>query len=362
MKPLLRRIQNIHHSLFDFGGSLRRAKRNAQRMAGVVGLENTGHRTRMLIAHGRERSLAADEFVRPVELPRFIGGTTGRSGTRWLVRLLKAQYHSQPVVMDEVGIFVLSMIREAPYEYYQLGTDDSVEKRAYYLDYFLKQVHRYAFKRRNMYGSGMRGLIDYVPRRSIVEAGKALKADLPLLSDLPGITKRFGDFYLHLLNCHAAIIHGSASSWINKEPPYGRHADALLRMVPHARLVVLVRDGRATALSMYKRRWMSSVRACMDRWGEFTRMTVEALGRTPPDRVLVLAYGQLVQNFEENLFRIHAFFDLPEPDFDGLRNHPDKTLLPRTESLDRWKKEIDKPDIEYFDRTYGSLMEAFGLI
>lgn len=359
MNPFLRQIERIDHALFD--GTLRRTVRNADRMESTAGVENASRIARTRIARRRERTLSIAEFVRPVALPRFIGGTTGRSGTRWLVRVLKAQFHSEPVVMDEVGIFVLALIRQAPYEYYQLGIDDSVEKRANYVEYFLKQVSIYAFKRRNIYGSGMRGLVDYVPRRAIVKAGEALKADLPSLKTLPEITKRFGDFYLHLLNYHAAIVHGSASTWINKEPPYGRHADELLRMVPNAKLLILARDGRATALSMYKRRWMSTVRECMDRWGEFSRMTLEAVGRAPADRVMILPYGRMVQEFEESLTTIHSFFELPPPNFDLLRNHPDKTLYPQPTSLDRWKREIDEADIEYFNTKYGSIMQELGL-
>lgn len=359
MNPFLRQIERIDHALFD--GTLRRTVRNADRMSGVAGLEHTSRLQRTLIARRREKKLPPSEFIRPIEIPRFIGGTTGRSGTRWLVRILKAEYGSEPVVMDEVGVFVLSLMRSAPYEYYQLGIDDSVEKRAFYVDYFLKQVRRYAFKRRHMYGSGMLGLVDYVPRRAIAKAGEALKADLPCLTTLADISRRFGDFYLHLLNYHAAILHGSASSWINKEPPYGRHADELLRMVPNGRLVILARDGRATALSMYKRRWMDSVRACMDRWGEFSKMTLEAIDRAPARQAMILPYKKLVGNFEESLSHIHSFFELPPPDFDLLRNHPDKTLWPQSEALERWKQEIDPADIDYFDRTYGWIMERLGL-
>ena len=163
------------------------------------------------------------------------------------------------------------------------------------------------------------------------------------------------------MNYHAAIVHGTASSWINKEPPYGRHADELLRMVPAAKLLILARDGRATALSMFKRRWMSSVRECMDRWGEFSRMTLEAVGRAPTERVLVLPYRDMVGNFEESLTTVHSFFELPEPDFDRLRNNPDGTLFPQTTSLDRGKREIDAADIAYFDSKYGSIMESLGL-
>ena len=93
--------------------------------------------------------------------------------------------------MDEIGVFVLSLIRSAPYEYYQLGIDDSVEKRANYVKYFLRQVQTYAFKRRNIYGSGMLGLVDYVPRRAIVKAGEALTAGPSVPDDSPADHQAF---------------------------------------------------------------------------------------------------------------------------------------------------------------------------
>jgi hypothetical protein len=130
-------------------------------------------------------------------------------------------------------------------------------------------------------------------------------------------------------------------------------------MVPGARLMILARDGRATALSMYKRRWMATVRACMDRWGEFAGMTAAALKRCPADRVLVVRYEDLVRNFEEELARVHSFFSLPAPDFDLIRKGDD--LMPQPRSLDKWKSEADKADVAYFDGKYGAVMDAFGL-
>lgn len=359
MNAILKAVERFDHDYLD--GTLRRQARNAERMHAVQSTVGMGVGRRILIAGRRERRLSSADFLRPPHPARFIGGTTGRSGTTWLVRLLKAQFRSQPVVVDEIGVFVLSLMRHAPYEYYQLGTDGSVDRRHRYLDYFLNQVHAYAFKRRSMYGGGMRGLIDYIPRRAIDLAGDALKRDLPELSDLRSVTERFGAFYTHLINYHAAVVHGGFSDWINKEPPYGRHADELLAMVPTAKLVVMARDGRPTALSMYKRRWMRSVRACMDRWGEFAGMTLRAIRNAPSDRVLLVPYGEMVHEFESTVDQIHRFLELPAPDFDRLYREDRGRLRPEPESLDRWKQEIDIADIDYFDDTYGELMTALGL-
>jgi hypothetical protein len=353
-------VKSLFKAIDDrlFAQVYRRTKINARRLARVDG---AGRARRQLVALKRERSVRADGFLYSPEVPRFIGGTTGRSGTRWLVRLLKEQFVSRPVVMDEIGVFVLAALREAPYEYYQFGADDAAERRAAYLDYFLRQMRTYAFRRRRIYGAGMRGLIEYVPGRAIHMAGEALAADLPGLGSFEEITRRFGDFYQHLLNYHAALIHGAPSGWISKEPPYGRHADELLALVPNGRLVVLARDGRASALSMYRRRWMDSVRGCMERWGTFAEMTLRALEKAPADQVLLLRYEDMVRDFETNLSRIHKFFELPAPAFDRIYAAPPEAgLVPNPESLDRWKSAVDPSDVRWFAERYGETMERLG--
>jgi hypothetical protein len=352
MKRLLKHIdQNL------LGQRIRRSRLNARR---ILGDKRRPDVSEMLRARRRELAVAGEDILFTPEPPRFIGGTTGRSGTRWLVRLMKAQFSTGPVVIDEVGVFVMALLREAPYEYYQLGTDNAAWRREAYLDYFLKQMKRYAFQRRRMYGAGMRGLSDYVPERALVVAGQRLKEDLSGQTQLAGISRSFGNFYVHLLNYHAAIVRGGASSWVSKEPPYGRHADELFCMVPEGKLVVLLRDGRASALSMYKRRWMDSVRACMERWGTFAEMTLEAVERSPSDRVLLVRYEDLVRDFKAQLSQIHRFLDLPAPDLGLLESHPDASLRPQPESLDRWQREVTTEDAEWFGATYGGLMERLG--
>jgi hypothetical protein len=339
------------------GHVFRRTKRNAR----FLQTEPTTDRLGLLwAAFSRERALPEASFLHRTENPRFIGGTTGRSGTRWLVKLLRHQFGSRPVVMDEIGVFVLSLLRAAPYEYYQFGTDNAAARRAAYLEYFLAQFKRYAFRRRNMYGAGMRGLVDYVPMRAIDLAGRALAQDVARLSSFEEIRQRFGEFYLHLLNYHAAIIHGESSGWINKEPPYGRHADDLFAMVPHARLVVLARDGRASAVSMYRRRWMDSIRACMERWGTFAQMTVDALENAPAEGVLLIRYEDLVRDFETKLSEIHRFLSLPHPDFDSIYAAGKAGLAPDPESLDKWRSSVNNADLDWFSEHYGNLMERLG--
>ncbi|MCF7914755.1 MAG: sulfotransferase [Spirochaetaceae bacterium] len=309
-------------------------------------------------AFKREHFLPKDDFIYNTAVPRFIGGTTGRSGTKWLITLLREHLQNDPVIIGEHGAFTLGILRNAPYEYYQLGGGDI--GRASYVEFFLKQVRTYLFRRRLVYTGALKGLIRYILARAIDIAGENLKKDLPKLQTYPEISHRFGQFYLHLLNYHAAVMHGSASGWINKEPPYGRHADELINMVPNARLLVLARDGRASALSMLKKGWRKDIRAAMDRWGRFAKMTFEAIDRCPAENIQVVKYEDMVLNFESSLYTIFRHFQLPEEKIPIIVSSADSGTGPRSSSVYRWQNEIEANDLRWFEKEYGDVMERAG--
>jgi hypothetical protein len=273
---------------------------------------------------------------------------------------MERELGGDPVVIGEHGMFVLSLFREAPYEYYQLGTTGAAQKREHYLDYFLTQVRRYAFRRRRLYGSGIKGMIRYVPRRAIDRAGEWLREELRSVSAFPEIKRCFGDFYLALHNYHAAVIRGASAGWVNKEPPYGRHADTLLGMVPHARLVVMARDGRASALSMYKRGWTSTLRGAMERWREFAERTVEAVERCPENAVLIVHYEDMVREFEQTLKKVFRHFEIPLDVVDRILSSGYAESLPRNDSLERWKDEIDTHELNWFEEHCRPIMKRLG--
>jgi hypothetical protein len=350
MRKLTKRIDDTL-----FNESLRRAIMHGRMLHGDRSGGRIGRTVRAL---RRERTLSEEEFLYTTEVPRFVGGTTGRSGTKWLITLLSRHLGGDPVVIGEHGAFVMGILRNAPYEYYQHGGNE--KGRESYVEYFLQLVRTWLFRRRTVYTGGIKGLVRYIPRRAIDLAGEALKRDLPQLHTLPEIEKRFGDFYLHLHNYHAAVIHGAPAEWVNKEPPYGRHADQLVSMVPNARLVVLAREGRASALSIYKRGWMNSIRGCMERWKEFTEMTLDAIDRAPPGPIKLVKYEDMVLEFEKTLSEVFSHFQLPTELAARIASSDDERTRPRTESLERWKAEIPKEDLDWFDRECGDLMQRLG--
>ncbi len=306
----------------------------------------------------RERTVPDEHYLFRPEHGRFIGGVSGRSGTTWLTRLIAYLTNDTHAVIGEQGLFVLGMFREAPYEYLQFGGEHA--GRRTYLDYFEKVVTTWAYKRRKIYGQGLKGPMRYIPVRAIRGAMRHLREEVALCTDLLCVQRAFGDFYQALLNYHAATLFGNRADWISKEPPYGRHADTLFRFVPTAQLVVLSRDGREASLSMYKRGWGDSIRSCMKRWGDFTQMTLDSLAGAPEEKWMLLRYDDLVADFEPQIRQVFAHLRLPEPDVERVSGSGNKDLLPRTASIGRWKNEITTADIDWFNSQYGATMEALG--
>lgn len=339
------------------GGTVRRAVRNygvgdpATREDGAIDRREI---PAILAGIRRERRIAPASFVRLCRTPRFIGATTGRSGTTWLMNVLRVGLGGRCVTVREVGLFDLAQFRGAPYEYLQYANLPQRDVYRRYLRGFL--LDRAYFIRRRLDGT-LLGLCDLVPRRAVEMAFDAMEERLDVARTLGEIERAFGDFYVWLFNGHAELV-ADGRPWISKEPPYGRNADQLLRMIPDGRLVVLVRDGRDVALSMHAHGWHPTVRHAIDRWREFTAMTARALERCPSDRWLLVRYRDLVTSFGDRISAIADFLGVGSVDHDALEA---AGLLPDASSLGRWRNEMSSDDRAYYAERCADLVDRFGL-
>jgi hypothetical protein len=298
----------------------------------------------------KENTLEPDKFLFQPDISRFIGGVSGRTGTTWLKRLINHQSKETHQVIGEQGLFVLSGFRKAPYEYYQVGASNKARRE--YLKYFKDFILTEGFGRYKIYGGkpGF-GLFDLLPKRGIKLAFNLLKKELESASTFEEIQAKFGNFYLSLFN-HYSAISSNGSPWISKEPSYGRHANELFNLIPNAKLVIMVRDGRDTALSMYEKGWQPTVKKSIDRWRTFANMTLKALEDSPEDQYLLVNYSDLIYNFSELLYSIFDFLDLPDPNIEEIMATSKKLKLkPDSGSVSAWKTKMDPSDIKYFEET-----------
>lgn len=167
-----------------------------------------------------------------------------------------------------------------------------------------------------------------------------------------------------------------------KTPNILLFASDLGRMLPEARFIHVVRDGRAVAASLVRQDWVDpkngqkvpytrSLRAAIEYWGQY-QLEVSAQLRTMPGRCTEVRYEQLVRQPEVELRRILAFLDEPwSPAV--LAHHQAGTSLPSTEASseavaeplhDRattaWMQRVTAAELAEMEAVAGPILRALG--
>jgi len=179
------------------------------------------------------------------------------------------------------------------------------------------------------------------------------------------------------------------SRWGDKTPIYCLHLDALRQLLPEARFVHLIRDGRDVALSL-RTMWFSPGDE-MEKQALYWRQYIEAGRRSGATRrdYLEVRYEELITKPQETLERICGFLDL---DFDAgmlnyhlrtperLKEHKGRssngvvtltkeqrfrqqeatTLPPDLSRVNVWKRKMTAAERTEFERVAGDLLSELG--
>jgi hypothetical protein len=309
------------------------------------------------------KSLAIKEqdFILPKDSNLFIGGITGRTGKSFLLGILESILGNEYVTINEHGSFVLSQVRYAGYEFYQVGGAKNKEKKEHYLDYFYRFVTNEAYDRWKIYGSGLRGFRKIVPKKAIKMSFRYLREDLKDAKTLGQCNVSFGKFYSRLLTYHS-ISEAGTCRWISEETCYGRLIRDVYSLIPDCRVVIMVRDGRNSILSMAERRWNDAdVFQLVNRWKDFTKMTLDALTGVPAQNYLLVRFESLVTDFQETLEKILEFYRIDLSDGIIRKIEKEKAKYAHLKNnLLGWEKHLADKEIRYFRRNCEDLMKALG--
>lgn len=180
-------------------------------------------------------------------------------------------------------------------------------------------------------------------------------------------------------------LHGQAKGKRlvgEKSPGYVRHIPTLHELWPDARIVHLIRDGRAVCLSA--RAWSKAERILgrFPTWAEdevttaalwwewHVRLGREAGAKLDAGGYTELSYEALVAEPEAECARLCAFLEVP---YDGamLRFHEGRTRtrpglsakaawLPITRGLRSWESQMARDDVERFEAAAGPLLSELG--
>lgn len=168
----------------------------------------------------------------------------------------------------------------------------------------------------------------------------------------------------------------------DKTPRYVRSVPALHELFPQAKFVHLVRDGRATSISVMNWRKAAKLAQAFPTWEEQPVVTAalwwewqvrlgrEAGASLGPSLYYEIRYEALVADAAGELEPLCAFIDLP---FDEamLRFHEGRersesglsaksAWLPPTPGLRDWRMQMAAEDIERFEAATGELLSELG--
>jgi sulfotransferase family protein len=182
--------------------------------------------------------------------------------------------------------------------------------------------------------------------------------------------------------------HGK-TRWGDKTPVYGHHLPAIQALLPEARFIHLVRDGRDVALSL-RSVWFAPGQdaATLARYWRDCIEGARAGGRQCR-HFLEIRYEDLLRDPVTVLRQVCAFIELPfSPAMleypiraaarlaevqdqrlpDGrvisreqrLAQHPLLTHAPRLDRAGHWPQDMSAPDVALFDEIAGDLLEELG--
>lgn len=251
--------------------------------------------------------------------PFFVGGT-GRSGTTIAAELIGSA-RQVALVPIELRLHV------------DKGGLADLASGAATVDEFVRRLRRTWFIRKAN-ANGPRGLHVVTERPVMRRAIARLREEYP--DDPWAATGRFLDALVRPWQ-----ERHEAATWVEMTPPNARAMDALTRMLPTARVVHMVRDGRDVAASVARRSWgPDDVEAGVVWWADQLIAIEEARRRSDPERVHTVRLEALVGDRRlEEYEKLVAFLGLggsPE-----TRRFFDERVTPGDSHAGAWRRGLD---------------------
>jgi hypothetical protein len=165
---------------------------------------------------------------------------------------------------------------------------------------------------------------------------------------------------------YADIVHGicllrarglGKSSWGDKTPHYILDLPRLDALFPHAKFVVIVRDGRDVALSLLEKTWgPGNLYACAQYWKACHAETPALARLRARGRVCEVSYEALLDDPRAVVARVYAFLEEPFPEA-ALRPLLDSV---RPGNRDKWQARLTPAEIRLFEHVAAGTLARFG--
>lgn len=152
------------------------------------------------------------------------------------------------------------------------------------------------------------------------------------------------------------------SRWCEKTPMHALHIETLATMFPEARFVHIIRDGRASAASFY-RRWGYKPELSVYRWKNVVQ-EARRQGKTIAPRYLEVFYEKLTSDPETQMQQICTFLDVPYTDA-VLSTSRQRSFTGSSDSnivanVNKWRSYFNHQCINRLEQIAGKTLAEFG--
>jgi hypothetical protein len=263
--------------------------------------------------------------------PVFVGGNP-RSGTTILGSLIG--HHATYALLRTEAVFHCDRNGVPGYVTGALSVEDL---RARMLDHYLDRQQP----------QGRRGLYKLGVTRDLIEDAIL---DLPSSPDALAA----GRFVRRLLDPVAESAE--RLSWVEMSPGNAQHAAIHQAMLPNARTVHTIRDGRDVAVSLAAANFgPSNAFEALANWGRAMR-SIHA-GSGDRERVLTLPFDALITEDRNGQYQRLIEF-LGAGDDPAMRRFFDEEMTPERAHVGQWREVIPVKDRRMFNRTYRDLLKG----
>jgi hypothetical protein len=144
------------------------------------------------------------------------------------------------------------------------------------------------------------------------------------------------------------------SRWIDTTPPNLMRSSEIVSLLPGAKFIHMIRDGRDVACSVVKEKWGPSEHFEALEWWRERLMKVLSESKKNPEAIIHVWLEDLIHfDRDESFDRILSFTNLPEAA--AMRRYFDDEMLPRAAHSNRWQSEARQP--ERFSNRYKEIYE-----
>lgn len=156
--------------------------------------------------------------------------------------------------------------------------------------------------------------------------------------------------------------HQQTDRWGDKTPEYMEYLPELSELFPTAQYILVVRDGRDTAMSVMSRYYgPTNLIVAAEEWRDTARQGMQFLETLPADRKLVIRYEDMMGNPVETLRIVLDFLGArpQDPQFFERVGPMIREEL-RANNFNKWKKKMSVRDREMFEALAGPELKYYG--